>query len=38
MEVHEIIEEVDEDKNNNNTNQLKNGKLNRQEKKNLKEN
>ena len=26
MEVHEIIEEVDEDKNNNNTNQLKNGK------------
>ena len=34
MEVHEIIEEVDEDKNNNNTNQLKNGKLNRQEKNN----
>lgn len=34
MEVHEIIEEVDEDKNNNNTHQLKIGKLNRQEKNN----
>ena len=37
--MNEIIEEVDEDKNNNNTNQIKNGKCNKQENNNnLKEN
>ena len=34
--MNEIIEEVDEDKNNNNTNQIKNGKCNKQENNNIK--
>ena len=35
--MNEIIEEVDEDKNNNNTNQIKNGKCNKQENNNIKD-
>ena len=37
MEVHSIIEEVDEDKNNNNTNVIKSGKDNNDEKNNINE-
>ena len=35
MEVHDIIEEVDEDKNNNNTNLIKSGKYNNEENNNI---
>ena len=35
MEVHDIIEEVDEDKNNNNTNLIKSGKYNNEENNNV---
>ena len=35
--MNEIIEEVDEDKNNNNANQIKNGKCNKQENNNIKD-
>ena len=35
MEVHDIIEEVDEDKNNNNTNLIKSGKCNNEENNNI---
>ena len=35
--MNEIIEEVDEDKNNNNTNKIKNGKCNKQENNNIKD-
>ena len=37
MEVHEVIEEVDEDKNNNNTNSMKSGKYNNGDKNNNKD-
>ena len=38
MEVHDVIEEVDEDKNNNNTNMVKSGKFNDDNKNNINEN